>query len=266
MNFAAVRHIPKSPMAYAQDEETLHIYLETAKDDLQKAELIAGDPFDYIKLEGKYRWRPSSEKNLAMEKLYSGRHLDYWFLEVKAPSKRTKYAFILHAGGSRYFYGPRRISEIKEGFDLYDPFEYFNYPDIPKEDLPTFPEWAKTPSGTKSFRKDSRGRVRLAPIFPGIRSVKGSPTIIFSEGILRASGKDCLTLRIWASPASISHRFLKLFPRINMTRSIISKSILSSEPKPTLGSLSGNATVWGSESSSMRSSTIAVGSTPSSRT
>lgn len=143
MNFAAVRHIPKSPMAYAQDEETLHIYLETAKDDLQKAELIAGDPFDYIKLEGKYRWRPSSEKNLAMEKLYSGRHLDYWFLEVKAPSKRTKYAFILHAGGSRYFYGPRRISEIKEGFDLYDPFEYFNYPDIPKEDLPTFPEWAK---------------------------------------------------------------------------------------------------------------------------
>lgn len=143
MNFAAVRHIPKSPMAYAQDEETLHIYLETAKDDLQKAELIAGDPFDYIKLEGKYRWRPSSEKNLAMEKLYSGRHLDYWFLEVKAPSKRTKYAFILHAEGSRYFYGPRRISEIKEGFDLYDPFEYFNYPDIPKEDLPTFPEWAK---------------------------------------------------------------------------------------------------------------------------
>ncbi len=47
MNLHAVRHTPKSPMAYAYDEHTLHIHLQTAKSEVAMVELIIGDPFEW---------------------------------------------------------------------------------------------------------------------------------------------------------------------------------------------------------------------------
>lgn len=48
INIQAIRHIPNSKMAYPIDEETLFISLEVAKNDIDKVEMIIGDPHDYI--------------------------------------------------------------------------------------------------------------------------------------------------------------------------------------------------------------------------
>ena len=115
MNFSAVKHIPKSSMAYAYDENRLHLYLHTAKDDIEKVEVIAGDPFDYEKIGNTYFWKPQIKGFIEMEKLYFNRYTDYWFVEIFTKSKRTKYAFILHTQGKRYFYGSRILKNYSRG-------------------------------------------------------------------------------------------------------------------------------------------------------
>ncbi|MGI6768939.1 MAG: glycoside hydrolase family 13 protein [Bacilli bacterium] len=143
MNFSAVKHIPKSSMAYAYDENRLHLYLHTAKDDIEKVEVIAGDPFDYEKIGNTYFWKPQIKGFIEMEKLYFNRYTDYWFVEIFTKSKRTKYAFILHTQGKRYFYGSRILKKITPEDNLYIPMEYFNFPEISREDLIDSPAWVK---------------------------------------------------------------------------------------------------------------------------
>lgn len=143
MNFAAVKHIPKSAMAYAYDENKLHLYLQTARNDVKKVKVIAGDPFDYDKIGNEYFWKPRIRGFLEMKKLYSNRYLDYWFIEIESPSKRTKYAFILEDEEKKYFYGCRTFQEITPVFNLFNPLDYFNYPEIAKEDLIDSPAWVK---------------------------------------------------------------------------------------------------------------------------
>ena len=43
MNFHAVYHRPKGNFAYAYDENTVHIRLRTAKQDVEEVNIIYGD-------------------------------------------------------------------------------------------------------------------------------------------------------------------------------------------------------------------------------
>lgn len=47
MNQAGVVHRALSPFVYAYDQETVHVRLMTAKDDIEKVELIYGDPYEW---------------------------------------------------------------------------------------------------------------------------------------------------------------------------------------------------------------------------
>ena len=44
----AIRHNPNSNMAYAYDTDHLHIYLQTGKSDIDKVEMLFGDPHDWV--------------------------------------------------------------------------------------------------------------------------------------------------------------------------------------------------------------------------
>lgn len=142
MNKAGVKHLPKSPMAYAYKTDVLHLYLQTAKDDVEEVELIIGDPFDYECMDGKYTWKPQISSFLKMKKAYSTENHDFWFQEVKTLTRRVKYGFILHSQKSKYFYGCRKLKEFTdEPKWLFEPSQYFNFPYILEADIISTPSW-----------------------------------------------------------------------------------------------------------------------------
>src|SRR5690554_2387457 len=144
MNIAAIKHISKSNMAYAYNKNTLHIYLQTAKNDITKAYLIIDDPFDYELIAGKYQWSCQNKPLVTMIKSYQTRYLDYWFSEVKIPTKRCKYAFLLEKDNQYYFYGSHILIAVNPDADkkiIYNAFDYFNYPYIDESDLYQAPAW-----------------------------------------------------------------------------------------------------------------------------
>ncbi len=144
MKKEAVNHIPKSHMAYAMDKQTLHIYLQAAKNDLKSVKLVIGDPFDWRNIEDVYRW--SGKQELYMKVRYETDLFDYFFAEVNLPLARAKYCFILNDGHKDYFYGSRDLTELTfhQDSDLTDNlFGFFNYPYINEGDLYRAPEWVK---------------------------------------------------------------------------------------------------------------------------
>ncbi|HNZ50911.1 MAG: Neopullulanase [Tenericutes bacterium ADurb.BinA124] len=146
MNLAAIYHLPKSHMAYAYDQETLHLYLQVGKNDATKVTLIAGDPFDYRLENGVYLWNGRTKPAIKMEKVLSNKYHDFWFVSLKVPTKRQKYAFLIHGLKSTYFYGSRHLQKVTSKTppdSLYVLFDYFNYPYINDQDLFVAPAWTK---------------------------------------------------------------------------------------------------------------------------
>jgi len=47
MDLSSVLHLAKSHMAYAYDQSTIHLRLQTKKGLLKSVKVIAGDPFQY---------------------------------------------------------------------------------------------------------------------------------------------------------------------------------------------------------------------------
>ena len=146
MNFAAINHIPKSKMAYADDENHLHILIQTAKGDIDSVDLIIGDPFEWIYKDGVYVWRGESLERKNMSLKYSTEFHDYYFVRVETLSRRSKYSFIIKENQNEYFYGCRDlvlITENNKAKYLSNLFGYFNYPYIYKSDIISPPSWAK---------------------------------------------------------------------------------------------------------------------------
>lgn len=147
MNLQAILHLPKSHMAYAYDNQTIHLLLRTQANDVKSVKVIIEDPFNYkITEDGTYIWCGKDlEHQFEMLKQYETTLYDYYFLKVKVPTLRSKYAFVITSMDDEvYFYGSRTITPLKDNQDiLYDLFNYFNYPYINGEDLYSSPSWSK---------------------------------------------------------------------------------------------------------------------------
>ncbi|XMB85997.1 glycoside hydrolase family 13 protein [Mycoplasmatota bacterium WC44] len=137
INIEAIFHEPKSRFAYAYDVNTLHIRIQTKKDNVEKIDLIWGDPFEWVKNEEINKW---VNYKTAMIKEYSTEYHDHWFIEIKSDLKRTKYGFHL-IGENEIFYGTRKTTNMPE--DTSDLFNYFNFPYICESDIFTSPKWIK---------------------------------------------------------------------------------------------------------------------------
>ncbi len=147
MNIHALFHQAKSEYSYQYDENTLHILFRTARNDVNKVQLIFGDPFDWGHTNGKAHWKT---KTIDMVKRYSSQWFDYYFVAVKPKDLRCKYAFVIEADKHLYMFGSKRIEKLNklpdntfDGGSFYDLSNYFNYPYLNKEDLNHTPEWVK---------------------------------------------------------------------------------------------------------------------------
>lgn len=160
MNRAAIKHIPKSNMAYAKDFNHLELVLQAGKGDLEKVELIIGDPFHYTKVETKtgneWIWEGRKGPFITMDKVYSTKDYDFFRTTYYTKTKRSKYAFLLYTKGEVYFYGCRALKRVgpREQFEnngeiaadpnlLFNLFDYYNYPYINEEDVYVAPSWVK---------------------------------------------------------------------------------------------------------------------------
>ncbi len=163
MNKLALWHNAKSEFSYAYDKETLHITLRTAKNDINKVQIIFGDPFSWGGDQfGKPYWK---HEVFEMKRRYQTDDFDFYFIEIKPPYLRTKYAFILETEGLRYVYGSKRVRVITDESKLYEKFdlsEFYNFPYLNHEDLHQTPDWVKDtvwyqifPDRFNSFGKQS---------------------------------------------------------------------------------------------------------------
>ncbi|MFD2924740.1 glycoside hydrolase family 13 protein [Halobacillus naozhouensis] len=82
----AIYHRPKNNFAYAYDANTLHIILQTKKNDMDSVSLVFGDPYD---------WKNEQWQTDTREMLKSGSTSlhDYWFVEIKPEYHRMRYGF-----------------------------------------------------------------------------------------------------------------------------------------------------------------------------
>ncbi|KAA0546477.1 alpha-glycosidase [Bacillus sp. BGMRC 2118] len=129
----AIYHRPKNNYAYAYNQATLHIRLRTKKDDVQKVELICGDPYDWK--EGQFQ-----TKQLPMSISGSDELFDYWFVEVTPPFRRLRYGFELKSDSEKLIYTEKGFYSEKP---LDDTAYYFCFPFINKVDVFQAPHWVK---------------------------------------------------------------------------------------------------------------------------
>jgi glycosidase len=145
MNVAAIRHTPKSPMAYAVGVSDLALSVETAIDDIDAIELLIGDPFDWKDMDGVWSWNGNQARQ-ALRKAYTTDRHDIWQIETATVNRRSKYAFILQKGSEIRFFGCHGLTIMSSRDDvsvISQLSEYFNYPYILEEDAPDTPSWVK---------------------------------------------------------------------------------------------------------------------------
>ncbi|WP_404454505.1 alpha-glycosidase [Virgibacillus necropolis] len=128
----AIYHRPKNNFAYAYDAETLHIVLQTKKDDVESVALIYGDP---------YNWQDGEWKNhsLSMEKSGSTALFDYWFVAVKPEFRRMRYGFQCSDASETLFYTERGFYQTPPS----DTAFYFCFPYLNGIDVFDAPSWVK---------------------------------------------------------------------------------------------------------------------------
>ncbi|WP_033843229.1 alpha-glycosidase [Geobacillus sp. FSL W8-0032] len=129
----AVYHRPTDNFAYAYDERTLHLRLRTKKGDVDKVELLHGDP---------YEWRNGAWQfeTMPMKKTGSDEWFDYWLAEVQPPYRRLRYGFVLHAGEETLVYTEKGVYLTPPADDT---AYYFCFPFLHEVDLFHAPEWVK---------------------------------------------------------------------------------------------------------------------------
>lgn len=125
-------------MAYAAGEDMVHLRLQTKKGLLHSVKVIAGDPFHY-EHKDTFEWVSFADE-VSMELEAVSMYHDHYFIALKPPFKRMKYAFILD---DTYLFGTREIIDLVSQPSLKkNLFNYFNFPYVLNQDTFTAPKWA----------------------------------------------------------------------------------------------------------------------------
>lgn len=144
----AVFHRAMSPFVYKYDENTIHIRLQTKKNDVEHVELIWGDPYDWHTEnpdDADWNFDPSKTNHwntfeTPMKRSGSDELYDYWFIDVVPPFRRLRYGFRLHDGQTSQVFTERGWFNEKP---LDDTGYYFCVPYLNKIDVFTSPAWVK---------------------------------------------------------------------------------------------------------------------------
>lgn len=128
----AIYHRPKNNFAYAYDKETLHIALQTKRDDVATVTLIYGDPYDWVDGE----W---TQHKLEMKKTGSTKLFDYWQIAVPPEFRRMRYGFKCMDASETIYFTERGFFDKRPSDTSY----YFCFPYLNNVDVFDAPSWVK---------------------------------------------------------------------------------------------------------------------------
>lgn len=133
MDKHAIQHRVGTNFSYIYDKDTVHIRLQTKKDDVEKVQLIYGDPYDFTGQEWNYHL-------LEMTKSGSTELFDYWFISVQPPHHRIRYGFQLTSGIDTLIFTEKGFYPTIPNDDV---AYYFCIPYIHEVDKFSAPNWVK---------------------------------------------------------------------------------------------------------------------------
>ena len=129
----AIYHRPGNNFSYAYDEKTIHLRLQTKKNDVDQVTLIYGDPYDWKEEE----WQTYRK---VMTKSGSDDLFDYWFASVKPPYRRLRYSFIVESETEHTVFTERGFFDEPP---LKDIGNHFCFPYLNATDVFKAPDWVK---------------------------------------------------------------------------------------------------------------------------
>lgn len=129
----AIYHRPGNNFSYVYKENTVHIRLQTKKDDVDTVSLIFGDPYIFVNQAWQYQ-------KAFMTKSGSTELYDYWFIEIKPEYHRLRYGFELKSNKDTLIFTEKGFySTIPTDDTAY----YFCIPFVHKSDSFQAPAWVK---------------------------------------------------------------------------------------------------------------------------
>lgn len=131
MNRYAMLHIVDSSYCFPVSEKEIVLRLRSARDDIQKAEVI---------FESKYVIGTSQQKK-EMPKAYSSELYDFFEIKLNLEDTRLAYVFYVYDGEKYYYFSEDGITE-KYDFTL-GYYNFFQYPYINKADIMECVDWMK---------------------------------------------------------------------------------------------------------------------------
>lgn len=132
MEKAAIIHYPADHYVYPVSRETLHIRLQTKKDDISEVTLLHGD--QYLWAEGKWQYEKTDMKKSGSDGIH-----DYWHVYINPPFRRSRYGFHLKSGEDGLYLTEKGFYEEAPADSGY----YFNFPYLHPEEVFQAPSWVK---------------------------------------------------------------------------------------------------------------------------
>ncbi|WP_390887202.1 glycoside hydrolase family 13 protein [Fundicoccus culcitae] len=134
MDKAAIYHRPESEYAYMYDSKTVHIRIRTKKDNVEKVNILHGDPY--------LIYLPNQLMKSPLTKIASSRWHDYWQIELSGPHRRMSYIFELEAADEIIYYSDiGALSHEVSHLDI--AYNYFKLPYLHEADRFKEPRWVK---------------------------------------------------------------------------------------------------------------------------
>lgn len=142
MNKAAIYHRPESEFAYLYTEETIHVRLRVARDDVKSVVLIYGDPYMFSEREGQPE-KSWDYQEAEMRYALSTEESDFYITEVGVPHKRMDYVFLITGhDGEKIVYTDSGILPYEDKL-LTKKYAAFRMPFFHEVDRFKAPDWVK---------------------------------------------------------------------------------------------------------------------------
>ncbi|MEK3855537.1 alpha-glycosidase [Cytobacillus sp. FSL H8-0458] len=132
MEKAAIIHYPADHFVYPISRETLHIRLQTKKDDITEVTLLHGD--QYLWADGKWQYEKTDMKKSGSDGIH-----DYWHAYINPTFRRSRYGFHLKSGEEELILTEKGFYEEAPADSGY----YFNFPYLHSEEVFQAPSWVK---------------------------------------------------------------------------------------------------------------------------
>ncbi len=188
ITLSSLSHSPKSADCYAFDEETLHIRMRSAKDEIEKVILWIGDPYRWAEggLDGgnlggsdAHGWVGGQEVEMRIEAVTQ--RYEHWFAEFTPPKKRARYGFIVISkdGKEKILYGERKCVDltnpVSAEVELSNLSNFYCFPYINPKDVLKTPGWVENTVWYQIFpERFANGRPEISP--EGVEPWGSTPT------------------------------------------------------------------------------------------